>query len=180
MRLNYNLFFGFFQAFGGFGVRFLGDGFWNGLEGGFSRGRFFSGNMVFDELSTVVNAVNEASNANDEHVNTEEAGKHGDVEFACINNNESHNTAGTTCKDADKAVGWVDGGKEAVEEVDEARNEYIDSKDDQLEGEVAIGEEEDNKCGKNIYGGVNDAVDPAVFFGGIVESVGGVYDTHKD
>ena len=49
-----------------------------------------------------------------------------------------------------------------------------------MEGEVAIGEEEDDKCGKNIYGSVNDAVDPAVFFGGIVESVGGIYDTHED
>ena len=49
-----------------------------------------------------------------------------------------------------------------------------------MECEVAIGEEEDDKCGKNIYGGVNDAVDPAVFFGGIVEGVGRVYDTHED
>ena len=78
--------------------------------------------MIFNELGTVVNAVNEASNANDEHVNAEEAGKHGNVEFACINDDECHDAAGATCKNADKAVGWVDGGKEAVEEVDKARN----------------------------------------------------------
>ena len=86
--------------------------------------------MVFDELGAVVNAVNEAGNANDEHVNAEEAGKHGNVEFACVNDDEGHNTAGATCKDADKTVGWVDGGKEAVEEVNKAGNKYINGKDD--------------------------------------------------
>lgn len=49
-----------------------------------------------------------------------------------------------------------------------------------MEGEVAIGEEEDNKCGKNVDGGVDDTVNPAVFFGGIVERVGGIYDTHEN
>ena len=78
--------------------------------------------MIFNELGTVVNAVNEASNANDEHIDTEEAGEHGDVEFACVDDNEGHDTAGATCKNANKAVGWIDGGKEAVEEVDKARN----------------------------------------------------------
>ncbi len=136
--------------------------------------------MIFDELGTVVNAVNEASNTNDEHVNAEEAGKHRDVEFACVNDNEGHDAAGATCKDTDKAVGWVDSGKEAVEEVDKAGNKYIDGEDDKLESEVAVGEEEDDKCGKNIYSSVDNAVDPTVFFGGIVESVGGIYDTHED
>ena len=86
--------------------------------------------MIFGELGAIVNAVNKASNTYDEHVDAKEAGEHGDFEFACIDDNESHDTAGAASKDADEAVGWVDGGKEAVEEVDKARNEHVNRKDD--------------------------------------------------
>lgn len=67
-----------------------------------------------------------------------------------------------------------------MEEVNNTRNEDICGKDDELESKVAIGEEEDDKGSNDINGCIDDAIDPAVFFGGVVESVSGIYDAHED
>ena len=162
MRLNYNLFFAFFQGFGGSGL--LGSGF-------FGSGSLFSGNDIFGDLSTVVDTVDEASNAYDKHIDTKEAGEHRDFKLASIKNNEGHNTANAASEDANEAIGWVDGGKEAMKEVNNTGNEDICGKDDELEGKVAIGEEEDDKGSNDIDGCIDDTIDPAVFFGGVVESI---------
>ena len=171
MRLNYNLFFAFFQGFGGSGL--LDSRF-------FSSGSFFSSDGVFRDLGAVVDAVDEASNAYDKHIDTKEAGKHGDFKLASIENDEGHNTANAASEDANEAIGWIDGRKEAMEEVNNTGNEDICGKDDELESKVAIGEEEDDKGSNDVNGRIDDTIDPTVFFGGVVESVSRVYNTHED
>ena len=127
MRPNYTILLGFFRCsflggFGGwlFGCWFLVEGFHN-----FGSG-FFPGNAIFYVLGTIVNAIDEATNTDDEHVCTEEADEGGDFEVASINDDEAHDGATDAEDGTDEAIGWVDGRNDAVDEINNAGNCGVD------------------------------------------------------
>ena len=64
-----------------------------------------------------MNSINHTGHAHDQDVGTKEADKGGDFEFACVQDNEAHNTSTDTGKDADKAIRWVNGRKKTVDDI---------------------------------------------------------------
>ncbi len=128
MRPNYSILLGFFRCgllggwlFGGlFGGWFLGEGFHN------FGGRFFSGGTIFKVLGTVVDAVDEATNTDNEHVGAEEADEGGDFEITSVDDDEAHDGATDAEDGTDEAIGWVDSRNDAVDEVNNAGNCGVD------------------------------------------------------
>ena len=166
LRFHYNILF-LFGLFGGF--------FGNCLFGGFA-----SSNTVFLFLVEVVNAIDEATDANNEHVGAEEADEGGNFEIASIQDDETHDGTTNTNGDADETVGLVFGSYEAVDDIDETGNGGVDSESDCAISNVVVGEAEQAERGDDVNEWVDDGVNPTTFFGGIVKRASSINDAHRE
>lgn len=101
-----------------------------GLEFGGIFGTFFGGfatsGTVFLLLIVVMDAIDETTDTNDEHVGTEEADEGRDFEVARVKNDEAHYCATNANRDTNEAVGLVFAVDNAVGDVDDTGNDRVD------------------------------------------------------
>ena len=116
-----------------------------------------------------MDTVDKATNTNNEHVGAEEADEGGDFEITRVQDDEAHHCATDANRDTDEAIGVVFGGDDAMDDVDHTRNGGINSKYDGAVSEVVVREQEKTERSDDVNERIDDGVDPATFFGGVVE-----------
>ena len=97
--------------------------------------------MVFNILLTIMNTIDKAGGTNNQHIGTKEADKGGDFEGTSIQNGGTDDTATNASKDTDETIGGVHGRKEAVEDINQTRDNGVDRNNNDTVSQVVLSKE---------------------------------------
>ena len=133
--------------------------------------------MVFDFLGAVVDAVDEARDAENKEIGAEEADESGGGEDVGVEDDDTHYGATDTSEDPDETVGGVDGGAETDEDFEDAAGEGVDGDDDEVPSDGLVEGEEEKKGGSNINESNSNGDNPAGFLTGAMKGIEKFDDT---